>query len=172
MIITKTQAAEMAAKMLEKSYEGINKKRKVLDDFVEKLYLATVPSEVLEFSKKFRSYVNTRGGISLKGTGLNYTWFSFVKSLPSDSTSSSVVISDEDAAYIVKCLDSISDAKNRVEKVEKDLTATILSFRTDKNIREHFPKAAPFLPKEKPAGTVAINVSDIEARLEALNSLQ
>jgi len=162
-LITKAIAQEVALRLTAKKLNEVEALRLNLRNVFTEMYLATIPEEILKLFKAHPSYFEARSSFQLQGNGCNYEYLSTNKNLP---FSKRLFMPTAEQAGILLPLCNSLDAKNKeLKELRNEIEITLNSLRSYKRIRELFPEAAPFLP-EKITTALAVNISDLQSRLE------
>lgn len=167
-ILKKSDAESVAKQMTDVLLEEIQIKKDEIAEIVKTDYLATVPNEVKEFFKIHPKWVESGRYIYFEGVGLKYSCANLDNYIP-QYNQNTIKISDESAAKVAKLQNDIKDLESKHKRLYKNTLEILLNLKTDKKIREQFPAAIEYLPKDSEPFVPMLPIKDVMAELNTLN---
>jgi len=163
MNITKTIAAEVAEKLLSKQALALEALRKEAGEAFTKIYLKTLPKEVVAAFEKYPAYFQTRSGFQLNGNGFNWQSITASKKLPYSANAFSPTATE--AAILLKVVNAADTKKFEYKKLFSEIETALYGLRTYKRVEENFPEAFVFLPNSV-STKLSVNISDLRNKIK------
>ncbi len=147
MKITQRLAEDLAKMLTAKKDAAINKARKELSEFADKVYLKSIPKEVVDFFAKHKSYVNETSYIQVSGKGINYERVNLSKSFPSKGYNNSVLPTDKECEKFRVLIDNKKTLEKSKDELYRRTEQALLQLSTSKRVAEQFPELTDYLNK-------------------------
>lgn len=163
--ITNEMAEQIAKAMTSEKLEAIKKLESEISEKTREEVLKTIPKEVKDFFKKFPEWTQRDGSVRLNGNGCDHERVR-VETVPSKNNGTVYHNpSNEFASEILKLINKRDKLKNDLSTLKKSIENALKQLRTFKKIREAFPEAAEFLPKDNAPMLPCINLDVIRKNL-------
>lgn len=166
--ITKQIATAVSNQLILSKNQDLEKERSVLSELTTKIYLKSIPQDVLKTFETHPSYFKTQSFVDICEKGFNYERFNMTKALPICNSRYYAELSPEDAVLLRKQHSIVVDLKNQIELLRRDIENAIFNLRTYNNVEKEFPEAFKLLPKRQSTALI-VNLNDIRCKLDKAN---
>lgn len=159
--VTKTQAEDVANKLVEKIQKEINVLETQIEDIAIAAYETTIPAEVKKVWEKHPNYVKASTSVKMIGTGIvnKYRSTALRKKYPSTDGYGNYVelqLNTQQANAVVKLMNKQETLKEKKKITKETLQSTLLSLTTWKKVLAEFPELQSYAPKEEKTGLMHI----------------
>lgn len=161
--ITKTQAAEIAVKMITEKEAKVTNAKQLLVTAFTRIYLESIPEGLTSIHEKFPDYFNTRRGFNLSGNGFNYQFVQTDRLVPARGTT--FCPSKSQAKELKPLFDRVEKEEKDYKDLKKELEITLINLKTFKRISDNLPEAIPFLPTKMTTALV-VNLESLREKLK------
>ena len=165
--ISRELAEQIAEKMTKDSREAVKLLLRQYEALVTETYEAQVPQAAKELLAKHPAWVCTGRFIFFEGHGFSRN-NSVTATRPVIQQSESYArlsLTEKIADKLLKAKQKYDKANEAAEQLEHETVNALLSLKTIKNIREHLPAAAPFLPPPM-SNALVVNFDTLLKKLE------
>lgn len=161
------KAAEQIAAPLKQKADTANNN---LKSFLIKIYLDTLPKQVVDTSEKYYNYVQRSWSVRVYGIGINGDWIGLGEGVPAEHGNTPILKLDEKEAKEYLKLDDIrATAQEKYKQTLQEVENTILTLGTHKKIAEVIPNALRFLPEiNKPSRELVLQIQPIVDKVNCL----
>lgn len=163
--ITISLAEDMAKEMTSELAKEIKDLKSTLGSEVEEHLLKGIPKDVLSCYKKHPDYIETTSYVYLRGQGLNHDSVNLNNSIPVAGRTT-FDLPKEISLSVSKQLEVIKSKEAEKTRLYKEVKNVLIDLKTFKRVREEFPEAAKFLPKEDKQIFLPSNLKTLRAKFQ------
>lgn len=167
MIITKSQALEIATKMVEVKHTALRELEQQISKMVYKAYMDALPKEVVEFANKHADFVKHISQVRVRGFSIGSVVVT-VDDVPTknDLELPNLTLNDSDLNILNSIFIQKDNLKKEIDERVRELENTLLSLETMERISKYFPQVIEFVLAEKYESTVSSEtISDLQSWL-------
>lgn len=165
-VISRTVAEQIAYKLTTKSKASADALQKEYQEIVTKLYEAQTPKSVKDCDKKHPEWFYKRGTVNFRGHGFSYENVTTTRQvICNGGTNANLELNPEIAKQIVVAKNKWEKALDDYKNLKRETENALIALKTHKNIREHLPEAAQYLPPPM-SNALVVNFDSLKKRLE------
>lgn len=164
--MTMDSAKSIANSMVRKKKEEIQILKKEIGQIVKDEYLKSVPNSVLISFEEHKNYMKSNSYIYLQGAGFTNDQVQLFEDVPSQVNSIYFVVPEKISKKVQLLINKQKTKQEEVERLFKSIKNALISLRTFKAIRLHFPEASEHLPGQDKPMLPAINLDVIRQQLQ------
>lgn len=167
MKISKQLAEDLAKMLTLKKDKAIEKAKKGLTDFAEKIYLKSIPKEVMAMFEKYPSYIKKTNYLYISGKGLNHESVYLSKSFPSKE-SVAFQPTEKECDNFRRLIDNSENLRNKKRELINQTEAALITLSTSKRVSEQFPELMDYLNKlDNGKLTPVANIEELKKELKS-----
>jgi len=166
MRINKSQAEQVAEKLVQSLKDKTIKLAEEISEIVRQDFMEGVPKEIISVRKKHPKYfVPDSGCFRYTGAGLGNLQCFFAEDTPrTNNQYDYYVLKTANAQKVAKKLGEQKDLSDKIYKLKSDTVSVLLKLATYRKIQTEFPEAFLHLP-DKITTEIAIPLEDLRKQL-------
>lgn len=170
--ITQALAEDIAkalTKHLRQQYEESHQKFK---DKVREYYMASIPSEVIDFQKHLPAFIATTSTVYFDGNGFSNEFENVNPSVPTKAGGgyTRISLSKEQGKVLQKMQNEYERQMDFWKFTKEETYNALLALRTYKNITDKFPEAAALLPPVAASTALIPNLEKLRQKISVPKS--
>lgn len=166
MRISKILASQIAHKLTSKSRDNRDKLKLAFQKAVSDAYVQQLPEKIVKMQSMFPEFFGMSYEIVLDGHGFNFTRVNTEEPVISDGRGRAFLNLNANLARMLKeTQTAFQDAQKQADELVKETENSIMALGTYKQVAEHFPAAAQYLPGPSPLAIIP-DLSKLTAKIK------